>query len=236
MNIVTTITWLTFHEARRRRMVLVALVLGLLFVTLFGVGFFFIHREAQQDAVSAVVSNNIYNFFLMAGLYVVHFLTIMIAIFSSVDTISGEIASHTIQAIATRPVRRWQIVLGKWLGYAAMISLYLVLLAGGILLVVYVIAGYIPPQPSDRAAAADTRSTGACLALAAWRHPLFYHDQRCHTLSPLRAGVYRGMGRADRLIAPISSRHSYWHHHQLADARGGTLAACRPPDAANHCA
>ncbi len=147
MNTVMTITWLTFHEARRRRMVLIALVLGLAFVALFGVGFSMVHSELQRNEVPDVVQRTAYNFFLMAGLYVVHFLTVMIAIFSSVDTISGEIASHTIQAIATKPVRRWHIVLGKWLGFAAMITVYLGLLAGGLLLVVYAMVGYVPPNP-----------------------------------------------------------------------------------------
>ncbi len=147
MNTVTTITWLTFHEARRRRMVLIALVLGLAFVALFGVGFSMVNGELQREAVPAVVQQSVYNFFLMAGLYVVHFLTVMIAIFASVDTISGEIATHTIQAIATKPVRRWHIVLGKWLGFAAMITVYLGLLAGGLLLVVYAMVGYVPPNP-----------------------------------------------------------------------------------------
>jgi Cu-processing system permease protein len=47
----------------------------------------------------------------------------------------------------TKPVRRWQVLLGKWLGYAAMISLYLGLLAGGILVAAYLLVGYLPPNP-----------------------------------------------------------------------------------------
>jgi ABC-type transport system involved in multi-copper enzyme maturation permease subunit len=128
-------------------MVLIALILGFLFVVLFTIGFVLIHREIQEEGVPLAMSRTIYNFLLMAGLYVVHFLTIMISIFSSVDTISGEITSHTIQAIATKPIPRWHIVLGKWLGFAAMITLYLGLLGGGMLLVVYVVAGYVPPNP-----------------------------------------------------------------------------------------
>src|SRR5438105_1694759 len=108
INNIATITWLTFHEARRRRMVLAALA--------------------------------------MAGLYVVHFLTVMLAIFASVDTVAGEIASHTIQTLVTKPVRRWEVLLGKWLGYAAMLVLYLSLLGGGILLMVYLQVGYTPPN------------------------------------------------------------------------------------------
>lgn len=128
-------------------MALIALILGVLFLALYATGFFFINREIRQDEVPAVVSDNIYNFVLMAGLYVVHFLTIMISIFSSVDTISGEITSHTIQSIVTKPVQRWQIILGKWLGFAAMIVLYLALLGGGILLIVYAMSSYLPPNP-----------------------------------------------------------------------------------------
>lgn len=143
---ISTITWLTFHEARRRRMVIIALVMGICFVLLFALGFFLIDAEIQRSDTPASTSRYMYNFLLLAGLYVVHFLTVMISIFASVDTISGEITSHTIQTIATRPLQRWQIVLGKWFGYAMMISLYLGLLTGGILLTVYLPTGYLPPN------------------------------------------------------------------------------------------
>jgi Cu-processing system permease protein len=145
MRNIATITWLTFHEAWRRRMVLIALVLSVLFLAIFGIGFSLIDRS-MPARISEIQRRSGYNLLLMAGLYVTHFLTIMLAIFASVDTISGEIASHTIQAIVTKPVRRWQVLLGKWLGYAAMISLYLGLLAGGILVVVYLLVGYRPPN------------------------------------------------------------------------------------------
>ena len=84
---------------------------------------------------------------LLAGLYVVHSLAVMLAIFASVDTISGEIASHTIQALVTKPVRRWQVLLGKWLGYAAMLVVYLLLLGGGIILATSLLVRYVPPNP-----------------------------------------------------------------------------------------
>jgi ABC-type transport system involved in multi-copper enzyme maturation permease subunit len=146
MRNIATITWLTFHEAWRRRMVLIALVLSVLFLAVFALGFSLIDRNLPAR-MSEVQRRFNYNTLLMAGLYVTHFLTVMLAIFASVDTVSGEIASHTIQAIVTKPVRRWQVLLGKWLGYAAMISLYLGLLAGGIIVVVYLLVGYRPPNP-----------------------------------------------------------------------------------------
>jgi ABC-type transport system involved in multi-copper enzyme maturation permease subunit len=147
MTNIATLTWLTFHEARRRRMVLAALILGLLFLVLFTIGFHFIHQEILREQLSLMERNFTYNFFLMAGLYVIHFLMIMISIFASVDTISGEITTHTIQTIATKPVRRWQIVIGKWLGYSFMLACYLALLGGGIMLIVYLMTGYIATTP-----------------------------------------------------------------------------------------
>ena len=146
MRNVLTMTWLTFHEARRRRMVLVALALGAAFLVLYLIGFSLIIQEIRREDGSDFGLPFGYNLLLMAGFYVIHFLTVMLAIFSSVDTVSGEIASHTIHAIVTKPVRRWQVLLGKWLGYAAMIIVYLGLLTGGILLGVYLLVGYVPPN------------------------------------------------------------------------------------------
>lgn len=148
MHAITTITWLTFREAWRRRMVLVAVGLGLLFLLLFGVGLALIDRNLHEQGIGAIQLRFGYNMLLMAGLYVVHFLTVMLAIFASVDTIAGEIGSHTIQALVTKPLRRWQIVIGKWCGYAAMLMLYLGLLGGGIMLIVYTLVGYAPPNPA----------------------------------------------------------------------------------------
>jgi Cu-processing system permease protein len=147
MNTIKTITWLTFHEARRRKMVLAALVMGGLFLLLYGLGVALIDKNLQKEQNSALQMRFGYNLLLIAGLYVVHFLTVMLAIFASVDTIAGEIATHTIQTLVTKPVRRWQIVLGKWLGYSAMLLIYLGLLGGGIFLVMYVVVGYLPPNP-----------------------------------------------------------------------------------------
>ena len=147
MNTIKTITWLTFHEARRRRKVLAALAIGGRFLLRYGLGVAVNDKNHQEAHKSAIQMRFGYNLLLIAGLYVVHFLTVMLAIFASVDTIAGEIATHTIQTLVTKPVRRWQIVLGKWLGYSAMLLLYLGLLGGGIFLVMYVVVGYTPPNP-----------------------------------------------------------------------------------------
>ena len=82
----------------------------------------------------------------MAGLYVVNFLTVMMAVLTSVDTLSGEIASGTIHTLVSKPVPRWEIVFGKWIGFAGMLTLYLLLMAGGTIGLVYFISGYVAPN------------------------------------------------------------------------------------------
>src|SRR5687768_3999111 len=113
MNTIITITRLTFQEAWRRWMVLTAVGLGLVFVALYGLGCWLIFNEVRREGGPLLLMQN---FLLLAGFYVVHFMTVMLSIVASVDTIAGEISSHTIQTLVTKPVRRWEVVLGKWLG------------------------------------------------------------------------------------------------------------------------
>jgi ABC-type transport system involved in multi-copper enzyme maturation permease subunit len=86
-----------------------------------------------------------YSFLAMAGLYVVNFLVVMMTVLTSVDTLAGEIASGTMQAVATKPLRRFEIVLGKWLGFAAMLVAYLALMAGGVAALTFALTGYVVP-------------------------------------------------------------------------------------------
>jgi ABC-type transport system involved in multi-copper enzyme maturation permease subunit len=138
---------LTFHEAARRKILWAALGLGLAFLALYGVGLYFINRDAAPNMGRDSRSfKEAMNFITMAGLYVVNFLVVMMTVLTSVDTLSGEIASGTIQTIVSKPVPRWQIVLGKWFGFALMLLLYIALMAGGVVLVTYVIAGVTPPN------------------------------------------------------------------------------------------
>jgi Cu-processing system permease protein len=137
---------LTFREASRRWILWMALLLGVLFLAVYAIGFNEIHKDIQRRAgeVALLERGTFYNFMLMAGLYVVNFLTAIMAVLTSVDTLSGEIASGTIHTLVSKPLQRWEIVLGKWIGFAAMLLLYLVLMAGGVLASGYLLAGYLP--------------------------------------------------------------------------------------------
>ena len=106
---------LTFREAARRWILWVALLLGMLFVGIYALGFNEIRREIMLNAddLPTLQRNEMFNFMTMAGLYAVNFLTVMMAVLTSVDTLSGEIASGTIHTLVSKPVRRWEIVLAS---------------------------------------------------------------------------------------------------------------------------
>ena len=144
-----TITRLTFLEAVRRRIALSAFVLGLAFLVLYGIGLYFIANESglgDSGPTELLLRNQVFNFLSLAGMYAVNFLTIAMGALVSADTLAGEIASGTVQAIVTKPVRRSDIVLGKWLGFAGLLALYLVLMLGGVVTIVYFVTGYTVPH------------------------------------------------------------------------------------------
>ena len=97
-------------------------------------------------ALTRVWQSESSNFLLMAGLYAVAFLSVAMGALLSADTLAGEISSGTIQTIVTKPLRRSQVVLGKWLGFAGLLALYSLLMAGGTALSVYLQSGYIAPN------------------------------------------------------------------------------------------
>ena len=150
MKTIFTISKLTFREAARRKVLWATLLLGLLYLIVFGLGFYFVQQEIESDmgtgAISQVALVQIQNFLLMAGLYVVNFLTIAMAVLTSVDTLPGEISSGTMQTLVTKPVRRWEVLFGKWLGFASMMTLYLLLMAGGTMGLVFAITDYAAPN------------------------------------------------------------------------------------------
>jgi Cu-processing system permease protein len=146
---------MTFREAIRRRIVLTGLLLGLSFLILFSIGFHFIIAQVRiaeiaiqsdpaQKALANVADIEGANTLLLAGLYAVAFLSIAMAALLSADTLAGDISSGTIQTIVTKPIRRSDVVLGKWLGFAFLLGLYFLLMGGGTVLSVFIQSGYAP--------------------------------------------------------------------------------------------
>lgn len=152
MKSIFILSKLTFREAIRRRIMLAGLILGVSFLIIFSIGFHFILSQVRSMAATSSPSQGIariadvesMNAFVMMGLYAATFLSIAMAALLGADTLAGEINSGTIQTIVTKPIRRSDIVLGKWLGFAGLLGLYLLLMAGGIIVNVFFQTSYVP--------------------------------------------------------------------------------------------
>ncbi|HTK69987.1 MAG TPA: ABC transporter permease [Candidatus Eisenbacteria bacterium] len=145
MNGLLAVARLTLYEAFRKRILVAALIAGAGFLTLYGIGLHFM-GPANEDKLSLVERRVIFNMMTLAGLFAANFLTIMTAVLLPVDTLSGEIASGVIQTVAVRPIRRRDIVLGKWLGHWIVMAAYFALLAGGVLTITALSTGFTPAK------------------------------------------------------------------------------------------
>src|ERR1700688_4802261 len=122
---------ITFREAARKKILWTALLAGAAFLLVFGIGLHFQVGDFRNSSVPPFLRYQVVSAMLMIGLYTVDLLAVVMTTLTSVDTISGEITSGTIHAIATKPLARWQILIGKWLGFVAMAGVYVAIMFGG---------------------------------------------------------------------------------------------------------
>ncbi len=144
-----TIAKLTVWEASRRRLLLALVLLTLVIIGLTGWGFtklavagngqrlpdYQVHLIASQLLIVIV--------FMFAGVLALS------SVFLASPSISSDVESGVLLALLSRPVRRLDIVLGKWLGLAALVLIYAA--GAGILevLVLWWTTGYAPPRPVE---------------------------------------------------------------------------------------
>ena len=148
MRAIPVIAGLTFKEAARKKLLWMALAAGAAFLTLFGIG---MHYQARDLAArpNAIVRGPALESMLMVGLYATDLLAVLMTVLTSVDTLAGELESNTLQALAAKPIYRREILLGKWLGLGAMLTVYVLLMTGGIALIANRIGGVHPRHFAD---------------------------------------------------------------------------------------
>jgi len=81
---------------------------------------------------------------LTYSLGAVGFLLALLTIFLSTSTLAGDLRDKRIETIATKPIARWQIVVGKWLG-VMLLNVALVLVSG---VVSYMLVRHVIGSPS----------------------------------------------------------------------------------------
>jgi ABC-type transport system involved in multi-copper enzyme maturation permease subunit len=148
MSAMLTIVHLTLYEARRRKILAAAVIGGTAFLVVYGVGVFFGVRELRAGGEPFIKQQALLTMLTLAGLYAGNFLAVLLAVLLPVDALSGEIDSGVMQTLASKPIRRADILIGKWLGYGLIAVGYLGLLFFGVLAIVWIAAGHVPVHPA----------------------------------------------------------------------------------------
>lgn len=139
---ILTIAQLTWLEARRRRIVLAAVLCGVVFLLAFGAAAYFMPPRSVIGS-NALIARIQLQTMTLAGLYVVNFLVMVFAVVVPVDTLSGEISSGVIQTLASKPIGRLEILLGKGLVYWLMLAGYLLFMVMGIVGIMWIFTGFM---------------------------------------------------------------------------------------------
>jgi Cu-processing system permease protein len=145
-----TIARFTIHEAISRRLILAAAVLSLVFLGLYALGLWLLVSQVvsrQSRPPSATELAGVGTILTVLGLYAVHFLSSILSLFLTVGAISSEIDSGTLHAVLARPIRRADVVAGRWLAYAGLIGIYVALMAGSILTLAWMVLGFQALDP-----------------------------------------------------------------------------------------
>lgn len=148
---VLVLARLTVQEASRRRLLLALLILTLLVVGFSAWGFNKITTVTRSDGtllppeqVKLITSQLlIVVTFMYSGV-----LALSAAVVAG-PLISSEVESGLLLSVLARPVRRSEVVIGKWLGLAILVGIYA---AGSALLELSAVdwaTGYVPPHPIE---------------------------------------------------------------------------------------
>lgn len=145
MRNIITVAHLTIAEARRRRIVLAASLCALAFLAFFAAALFFAHRDLISDPRTSFPERQVVLAMLtVVGFFAANFLSVVFALLLPIDTLSGEIDSGVMQTLASKPLDRAEIVLGKWAGHLLIAFAYLLVICTGIVSLVRVIVGFVP--------------------------------------------------------------------------------------------
>lgn len=141
----------TLLEALRRRLLLAIVILSVAYLGLFALGFSLLHQEVARsmspgDRSSTTGLVAFSAFMTLMGFYALSFLSSLMALFASAGAISGEVDSGLLHAVLAKPISRRDIVLGKWIGQAGLITVYVTVMTAGMVLASQVAAGYSPPD------------------------------------------------------------------------------------------
>lgn len=145
---------LSLREAVRKRLVVVLLLLTAAFVGFYLYGVWRLEGTLDQRAVDAGLdgrsttgaANIPVMYSALFGMYLVFFLGSLMAVLSTVGAVSADVENGVMQSVLARPIRRAELVLGRWLGFTVVNVGYVALVSAALLGGIVAITGFVPPE------------------------------------------------------------------------------------------
>ncbi len=149
MNNLLVVASLTLKELARRRLFVVLVAVTLVTIGLSDWGLHALynlsvgrHPSVTPGEMGFVGSQELVLFLFMFGAVVA-----LTAVAAGAPALAGEVEAGTLPAFLARPLRRWQLVVGKWLGLALVLVVYVGLTSALELWVVLSVVAYRAPEP-----------------------------------------------------------------------------------------
>jgi ABC-type transport system involved in multi-copper enzyme maturation permease subunit len=150
--VVLTIARITLREASRRKLLLAVALLTVAVAILSGWGF---HKllalpcgEAPNTYPCPVYEDRLVAAtLLILLLFMFSFAMALGAAFVAAPSIANDVESGVALAMLPRPIRRSDIVLGKWLGLATFLAAFAGLACGMEFVISNIALSYVPPHP-----------------------------------------------------------------------------------------
>jgi ABC-2 type transport system permease protein len=144
---VLVVAGLTLREIVRRRVIWVLLALVVASVVLVGWGTDRLVTLAAEDGVPTIQIRIGVSQVLILIAFMFSFVLAMSAAFLAAPAVASDVETGTVHAMLARPLRRAELVVGRWLGLSIVVAAYAA--ASGLLAiaVVALVSGHVPPQP-----------------------------------------------------------------------------------------
>jgi ABC-type transport system involved in multi-copper enzyme maturation permease subunit len=142
---IAIVARLTLREAFRRRLLWALVGLTALIIVLTWWGF---SRIAEVSPVTGPVEMLAVSQVLVMLAFMFSFVLAMTAVFAASPAIGPEIESGLLLAILARPIRRSEVLLGRWLGLAVVLVGYAIVAGYLEVGAVGLATGYLPTDPA----------------------------------------------------------------------------------------
>src|SRR4051794_14809045 len=146
-RLVGVIAALTLREIVRRRVVWVLVGLAVASVVLVGWGVERLVTVAREEGVDELQVRIGVSQVLILIAFMFSFVLAMSAAFLAAPAIASDVETGTVHAMLARPLRRSELLVGRWLGLSIVVAVYAALAGLLAIAVVGLVSGHVPPAP-----------------------------------------------------------------------------------------